>query len=90
MSRNERSAPSPAKSSQTGSPVRSGPGEACAIETTVTTTYFYPYCWVKNDYGNVWWYGYTIGSAGGLRYGWLWSGNWLRANTFYTTTYRCF
>ncbi len=45
---------------------------------------------MKNDYGNVWWYGYARGGAGNMRYGWIWEGNFTYPSSYYTAAYRCF
>lgn len=74
------------------SPVRVGPGEGCAIAFRTSPRVGQPFfkdCWVKNDAGNIWWYGQTVGSAGNLRYGWIWDGN-LVGTAQVEARYRCF
>jgi hypothetical protein len=65
--------PGAGKAKTAGTPLRTGPYEACAVVRTVGTSIdlFY-HCWVENSYGNKWTH---VRVANTETSGWVYNGN---------------
>lgn len=77
---------------QPNAALRAGPKEACAIQARAPGDHwasFYRDCWIRNDAGNIWWFG-SFYKNGTMRYGWMWDGNLHRQNISVTEQHRCF
>jgi len=78
------------------SPLRNGPGEQCGIKGRVVRytpgmglAPFFKDCWIRNDAGNIWWYG-SIQTQNGMQDGWMFAGNMTAGYSGVEARYRCF